>query len=82
MKPSLLQPELALTLPLPLPSPGSCGIRTEPTMEDVVLYCAATLALRYVRLGIFGRPERRLQQQVRPCKADPVISPCPLLVLS
>lgn len=37
-------------------------------MEDLLLYCAATLALRYVRLGIFGRPERRLQQQVAHAK--------------
>ena len=33
-------------------------------MEDFLLYAGATLALRYARLGIFGRPERRLQQQV------------------
>lgn len=33
-------------------------------MEDLLWYMGATLALRYARLGLFGRPERRLQQQV------------------
>lgn len=33
-------------------------------MEDLLLYMGATLALRYVRLGLLGRPERRLQRQV------------------
>ena len=33
-------------------------------MEDLFLYVGATLALRYARLALFGRPERRLQQHV------------------
>ncbi|KAK9827594.1 hypothetical protein WJX81_001986 [Elliptochloris bilobata] len=51
-------------------------------MEDLVLYAGATIALRYLRHGIFGRPERRLVQQVAALQAQEALELPQALVLA
>jgi len=45
--------------------------RKSGEMEDLVLYCAATGAMRLANLAVFGRPQRRLEQQVRNAGMQP-----------